>query len=81
MIDEALHEPNETVPLFQPHKIYSLLDILGGGSATCDQCGRWQRFSALTPYMAQEYLKRFGWTFVEGQDLCPKCSQPQEKPA
>jgi hypothetical protein len=71
----VLHEATEPKgSMFEPHKVYSMLDILGGGDATCDTCGRWQRFSAITPQAAQQDLALFGWTFRDGKDFCPKCS-------
>ena len=72
-----LHEPTDRPgPQFQAGRLYSLLDILGGGHLTCDLCGRWQRFAAGTSTGAREYLKLRGWTFANGKDICPKCSVP-----
>lgn len=56
-----LHEKNEPrEPLFRPGQFVSMLDILGGGDCTCDQCGRWQEIRALTPSMAREQLISYG---------------------
>ncbi len=70
----TLHEASEQAEMFESGKLYSMLDIFGGGTATCDNCGRWQRFAELTISQAQEHLARHGWTAVEGKDICPKCS-------
>jgi len=75
MVDEKLHDAGTSSPMFQPHNLYSLLDIMCGGSAPCDSCGRWQRFSAFGVCAAEEYLSKFGWTFLDGKDICPKCSR------
>jgi len=71
-----LHEASTNPgPLFQPGKLYSLLDILGGGTMTCDNCGRWQRIVALSPSMARADLVKYGWSFRDGKDLCPVCTK------
>jgi len=68
----TLHEAQEPrhAP-FERGRMYSMLDLLGGGTATCDDCHRWQRFSSLDP---RRSLAQTGWTFEGGKDLCPVCS-------
>jgi hypothetical protein len=79
-MNDKLRQPGEVDPLFKPGKLISLLDILGGGIATCDQCRRWQRFGALTMEHAREILSADGWTFKGGRELCTICSTPHQKP-
>ena len=76
MNDGILHEANESsAGSWLPNSgMVSMLDILGGGIATCDQCGRWQRFSAITPDQAKGQLSKHGWTFSGDQEMCPECS-------
>lgn len=76
MNDGVLHEANESrAGSWLPKSgLVSLLDILGGGSIACDRCGRWQSFSSLTPGDARDQLRRYGWTFTDGHDVCPRCS-------
>jgi len=82
MDDGILHEAGESkAGSWLPRgRLVSLLDILGGGDCTCDRCGRWQTFSALTPRDAQEQLAKHGWTFENGTDACPRCSR-ESRPA
>lgn len=84
MTDNQLHEASESKSGalgFQPGRLYSMLDIVGGGIATCDSCQRWQRFLALDQRGAQEHLARHGWTFTDGKDVCPRCSPRKAKKA
>jgi len=74
MNDGILHEASEPKRLLPTHGVVSLLDILGGGSATCDLCSRWQGFSALNEQDGLEMLAKSGWTFHDGKDICPACS-------
>lgn len=74
MNDGILHEPSDPKRWLPERGLVSLLDILGGGSATCDVCGRWQSVSALGEHDARKVLAQSGWTFPAGKDLCPKCS-------
>lgn len=79
MRDTELHEATEArPPVFEGGKLYSLLDILGGGEAVCDLCGRWQKFVALTPAHAQQELEQSGWCFEGGKDICPRCAKSNE---
>lgn len=75
MNDGILHEKDEPRCLLPTDQIFSLFDVMAGGNVTCDICGRWQGFSALTPQMARNELIKFGWTFPNGEDICPKCSK------
>lgn len=82
-MNNLLHEKDEPrQPLFRPGRLISMMDILGGGDCTCDHCGRWQEVRALTASDGREQLKKTGWTFKNGEDICPKCSQTRtrEKP-
>jgi len=73
--DGILHESHDRPePMFRGGKLYSLLDILGGGRVVCDKCQRWQSFSAITPEHAREELTKSGWRFTDGQDICPRCA-------
>jgi hypothetical protein len=74
MNDDRLHEPDEERRWLPREGLVSLLDIVGGGNMTCDECGRWQGFSAIGREDAREQLAAKGWTFPLGRDLCPKCS-------
>jgi hypothetical protein len=76
--DGILHEANErTGPAFRPGQLYSMLDILGGGIMTCDNCGRWQRLTSIPSSSARSDMTMFGWTFPNGKDLCRICSKPK----
>jgi hypothetical protein len=76
MNDDILHERDESPePRFRPGKLISLLDIIGGGRAICDSCGRWQSVSALCEADARQILGKSGWTFRDGKDFCQVCSK------
>jgi hypothetical protein len=75
MNDHLLHEPDEKPRTFEPGKLYSMLDIMGGGRCVCDFCGRWQSFAAVSRHQAREMLAQDGWTQDGEKDKCPRCSQ------
>ena len=72
---DVLHESSEPRgPMFQGGRMYSLLDILGGGVIVCDMCGKWQRFAVLGPSFVKEEMEKKGWAVqTEGKDICPVC--------
>lgn len=70
--DEILHEKSD--PRLQGGRLYSMLDILGP-EIVCDECGRWQRLSAILESDAREDANRKGWAIVDGRDLCPICTK------
>jgi hypothetical protein len=75
--DGILHEAKEkTGPLFRAGTLYSMLDILGSGIITCDNCGRWQWMTTISPSSVRSDMRRCGWTFPDGKDLCRICSKP-----
>ena len=74
--DGLLHEATEAKQFLGGKRLVSLLDIYGGGDATCSQCGRWQTFAALADTDAKRYLESCGWRIViGGDDVCPKCCE------
>lgn len=80
MNDGILREANESRgPMFGSNRLVSMLDIIGGGTVTCDKCGRWQNISALGPEHLKEQMTPFGWTFPGDKDICPKCSKQKVK--
>ena len=77
--DTRLHEPYEPRDApFKPGRIYSMLELMGGGVATCDTCKRWQRFASIN---LREDLAAKGWTSADGKELCPICSKRGASPA
>jgi hypothetical protein len=61
---------------FEPYKLYSMLDILGGNVA-CDNCDE-ETQKTLSPEMAIKEAKDVGWQISSpegGKDLCPRCQK------
>lgn len=78
MNDGILHDKDDPKSIFPPPgKLMSMLDILGGGNCTCDQCGRWQSVSGFGEHSMREQLSLSGWTFA-GEDLCPLCAKGKQ---
>ena len=50
---------------------------LFGPRATCDACGRWQRFGVVPTQTTAAQMAAAGWTNRAGRDLCPVCSGSQ----
>jgi len=72
-----LHEPGATAPPFEPGRLYSMLDILGGCKATCDRCGRWSRTAGMGSEDIRAKLAAAGWSFPDGKDVCPVCTKAE----
>lgn len=58
---------------FEPGKLYSLLDILGG-CVVCDGCQK-ESTSHLTPEMALSEAKNEGWLIDGEKHYCPDCAK------
>lgn len=71
-MNNDLHEKD--APRLVGGQMYSMMDILGP-VITCDDCGRWQRISAVTLETAASKAAESGWLFANDRHRCPKCAR------